>query len=158
MKKFDNMDKAQTYIKTTLGITELQYYTGSYSYGQKGNIRLIADYNNRSIEVKSEVWEPEKSDEMNMVETCNSQIAKLAFFKLYQDKKIDAALRLANCILSHDSITLGIGDVDWEIEIALNYCGAHPSVGRKYMANFNFKGKTLLPEEQYASLMREFYD
>lgn len=158
MKKFKNMDDARKYIETTLGITELQYSSGGYSYGQKGNIRLIADYNNRSIEVKSEVWEPEKSEETEMVETDNSKIAKLAFFKLYQDKKKDAALRLANCIFSHDSITLSIGDIDWEIEIALNYCGAHPSVGRRYMASFNFKGKTKLPEGHYESLMREFYD
>lgn len=156
--KFKTMDDARQYIKTTLGINELQYSSGSYSYGQKGNIRLIAEYNNHGIEVKSEVWEPEKSDEMVMVEIDNAGMAKMAFFKLYQDGKNDAALRLANRILSHDCIKLSISDIDWDIETALNYCGAHPSVGRRYMATFNFKGKSKIPKGHYESLIGEFYN
>ena len=91
--KFDNMDKAIEYIKSTLGIIELQYESGSYSYGQKDDIRLIAEYNNHYIEVKSETWAPEESDEMKMIEADNTQLSKMAFFKLYSEKKADAALR-----------------------------------------------------------------
>jgi hypothetical protein len=152
------MNEAIRYIKETLGLPELQYSCGPYSYGQKGNIRLIAEYNNRGIEVRQEEWYPEKSDEMKMVEIDNSQIAKIAFSKLYHEGKKDSALRLASSILSGDSIKLGIGDTDWEIEIAFNYCGAQLSAGRRYMATFRFKGITTIPEGHYESLIREFYD
>lgn len=152
------MNEAIRYIRETLGIQELQYSCGPYSYGQKGNIRLIAEYNKHGIEVRQEEWDPEKSDEMKMIEVNNSQIAKIAFSKLYQEEKKDSALRLACTILSGDSIKLGIGDTDWEIEIAFNYCGAQLSIGRRYMATFRFKGTTTIPEGHYESLVREFYD
>lgn len=100
----------------------------------------------------------EFNEDTKMIEVDNMQIAKMAFFKLYHDKNKDAALRLVNCILSYDCIKLNIGDIDWAIEIALNYCGGHPTVGRRYLATFNFKGKTEVPEEQYESLIHEFYD
>lgn len=105
-----------------------------------------------------EIRKPEEEDEPKMIEIENVKIARMAFFKLYRDEKKDAALRLANCILSYDSIKLNLGDIDWEIEAAIEYCGGHTSVGRKYMAAFNFRGITLIPEERYQSLIKEFYD
>jgi len=97
-------------------------------------------------------------DNLKMVEVDNKQIAKMAFYKLCDKKKNDSALRLANCILSFDSITLGLGDIDWDIEMALDHCGGKPMVGRRYLATFNFKGKTRVSEEQYERLISEFYD
>ena len=155
--KFENMNQAIECIESTLGITELQYKSGSFSYGQKDNVRMIAEYNNRQIEVRLETWEPGKNDELKMTEVANTQISKMAFFKLYNKEKKEAALRLANCILSHNCIKLNISDIDWDIEIALDYCGAHPVVGRRYMSTFNFDGKTTIPEGHYESLVREFY-
>lgn len=105
-----------------------------------------------------EIRKPEEEDEPKMIGIDNARIAKMAFFKLRRDEKKDAALRLANCILSYDSIKLNLGDIDWEIEAALEYCGGHTSVGRSYIASFNFTGKTQIPEERYQSLVREFYD
>lgn len=93
-----------------------------------------------------------------MIAIDNAKIAKMAFFKLYRDGQKDAALRLANCILSHDVIKLSVCDTDWEIEAAINYCGGQASVGRNYIASFNFTGKTMMPEERCQSLKREFYD
>lgn len=100
----------------------------------------------------------EFNDDITMVEVDNMQIAKMAFFKLYHDERKALALRLANCILSHDCIKLSLSDTDWDIEMAFNYCGAHLSAGRRYLAVFHFKGKTKISEEQYKSLIREFYD
>lgn len=99
----------------------------------------------------------EFNEDTKIVEVDNVQIAKMAFFKLYHDEKKDSALRLANCILSHNCINLSINDIDWDIEMAFNYCGGHPQAGRRYLAMFNFKGKTKMPEEHCESLIKEFY-
>lgn len=99
-----------------------------------------------------------KNDEPKMIAIDNMRIARMAFFRLYRDGQKDAALRLANCILSHDGIKLSVGDTDWEIEAAINYCGGHASVGSRYIASFSFTGKTDISEERCQSLVREFYD
>lgn len=46
----------------------------------------------------------EFNEDAKMTEVNNMQIAKMAFFKLYHDGNKDATLKLANCILSFNSI------------------------------------------------------
>lgn len=49
----------------------------------------------------------------------NREIAIMAFDKLCRENKKDSALRLAGCMLKHSYISLGIGDIDWEIDMAI---------------------------------------
>ena len=50
----------------------------------------------------------------------NREIALAAFDRLRREKRKDAALRLAGCMLRGTYISLGIGDTDWEIDTALH--------------------------------------
>jgi len=50
----------------------------------------------------------------------------MAFDKLCRENKKDSALRLAGCMLKHSYISLGIGDIDWEIDMAIRQCGGEP--------------------------------
>ena len=59
----------------------------------------------------------------------NREIALAAFDRLRREKRKDAALRLAGCMLRGTYISLGIGDTDWEIDTALHKCGGEPKTG-----------------------------
>ena len=61
----------------------------------------------------------------------NREIALAAFDRLRREKRKDAALRLAGCMLRGTYISLGIGDTDWEIDTALHKCGGE-SEGHTY--------------------------
>ena len=59
---------------------------------------------------------------MNMgttIKVSNREIAIRAFEHLRQERKTDSALRLAHHLLHYDLISLGIGEVDWEIDMAI---------------------------------------
>ena len=56
----------------------------------------------------------------------NREIALAAFDRLRREKRKDAALRLAGCMIRGTYISLGIGDTDWEIDTALHKCGGEP--------------------------------
>ena len=56
----------------------------------------------------------------------NREIAIRAFDYLRHERKTVPALRLAHHLLHHESISLGIGDTDWDIETALHRCGGEP--------------------------------
>ena len=64
----------------------------------------------------------------------NREIALAAFDRLRREKRKDAALRLAGCMLRGTYISLGIGDTDWEIDTALHKCGGEPKTGYGHMA------------------------
>lgn len=66
----------------------------------------------------------------------------MAFDKLCRENKKDSALRLAGCMLKHSYISLGIGDIDWEIDMAIRQCGGEPRTGYRYTARFHFNLKT----------------
>ena len=72
----------------------------------------------------------------------NREIALAAFDRLRREKRKDAALRLAGCMLRGTYISLGIGDTDWEIDTALHKCGGEPKTGYGHMAHFHFDGET----------------
>ena len=50
----------------------------------------------------------------------------MAFDRLRKEDKTDSALKLARCMLHGTSISLGIGDIDWEIDRAIQQCGGVP--------------------------------
>lgn len=157
MNSFETMALAVKFIEETLQIQELQYQYDSYAYGQKGNTRLIASWKDGEVIVqKIKLCPTNRQDALLTI--LNREIAKMAFCKLRKESITDSALRLANSLLFSESISLGIGDIDWEIELALNYCGAKPKIGIRQVAHFNFNGFTKLSQSHYENLTREFYD
>ena len=60
---------------------------------------------------------------MEELKISNRQIAMMAFDRLREENKKDSALRLARCLLQGTSISLGIGDIDWDIDTAIRQCG-----------------------------------
>ena len=63
---------------------------------------------------------------MNTVTIGNRQIALMAFDRLRKEDRKDSALKLARCLLHGTSISLGIGDIDWDIDMAIRQCGGLP--------------------------------
>ena len=86
----------------------------------------------------------------------NREIALAAFDRLRREKRKDAALRLAGCMLRGTYISLGIGDTDWEIDTALHKCGGEPKTGYGNMAHFHFDGETEMETEKYERLKEEY--
>ena len=94
---------------------------------------------------------------MKTVTIENRNIAMMALDKLCKEKKDDAALRLARCMLKYSYISLGIGDIDWEIDMAIQQCGGEPRTGYRYTATFRFDGKTEMEEDKYRKIRKELY-
>ena len=86
------------------------------------------------------------------VKVSNREIAIRAFDLLRREQKTDSALRLAYHLLHYDRISLGIGEVDWEIDMALQRCGGNPTTGYRYTAHFGFKGETEMEKERYEEI------
>ena len=72
------------------------------------------------------------------IKVSNREIAIRAFDHLRQERKTDSALRLAHHLLHYDRISLGIGEVDWEIDMAIQKFGGNPRTGYRYTAHFSF--------------------
>ena len=93
---------------------------------------------------------------MEEIKISNRQIALMAFDRLRKDDKTDSALKLARCILHGTSISLGIGDIDWEIDRAIqpvSYTHLRVGRGRQYSSEcqrrripFRESGGTEIPE------------
>ena len=66
---------------------------------------------------------------MEIMKISNRQIAMMAFDRLRKEDKKDSALKLARCLLRGTSISLGIGDIDWDIDMAIQQCGGEPRTG-----------------------------
>ena len=81
----------------------------------------------------------------------------MAFDKLCRENKKDSARRLAGCMLKHSYISLGIGDIDWEIDMAIRQCGGEPRTGYRYTARFHFNLKTEMEKEKYDRAVKELY-
>lgn len=86
------------------------------------------------------------------VKVSNREIATRAFDYLRQEQKTDPALRLAHHLLHYGSISLGIGEVDWEIDMAIQKFGGNPRTGYRYTAHFSFKGETEMEKERYEEI------
>lgn len=81
----------------------------------------------------------------------------MAFYRLRKENKKDSALRLARCLLQGTSISLGIGDVDWDIDTAIRQCGGEPRIGYRYTAYFHFNRNTEMEKEKYDGIVKELY-
>lgn len=82
----------------------------------------------------------------------NREIAIRAFDHLRHEKKTESALRLVHHLLHYDRISLGIGEVDWEIDMAIQKFGGNPRTGCRYTAHFSFKGETEMEKERYKAI------
>ena len=86
------------------------------------------------------------------IKVSNREIAIRAFDYLRRENKTDSALRLAHHLLHYDRISLGIGEVDWEIDMAIQKFGGNPRTGYRYTAHFSFKGETEIEKEKYEAI------
>ena len=86
------------------------------------------------------------------IKVSNREIAIRAFDHLRHERKSDSALRLAHHLLHYDRISLGIGEVDWEIDMAIQKFGGNPRTGYRYTAHFSFKGETEMEKERYEEI------
>ena len=91
---------------------------------------------------------------MEEIKISNRQIALMAFDRLRKEDKTDSALKLARCMLHGTSISLGIGDIDWEIDRAIQQCGGVPRTGYRYTAYFHFNRNTEMAKEIYDKIVR----
>ena len=94
---------------------------------------------------------------MEELKISNRQIAIMAFDKLTKENKIDSALRLAQNLLRNTSISLGIGDIDWDIDMAIQQCGGEPRTGYGYTARFHFNRNTEMEKSKYDRIVKELY-
>ncbi len=94
---------------------------------------------------------------MEEIKISNRQIALMAFDRLRGDDRKDSALKLARCLLRDTSISLGIGDIDWDIDMAIRQCGGEPKTGYRYTAHFHFNRNTEMEKERYDRIMKELY-
>lgn len=81
----------------------------------------------------------------------------MAFDRLCRENKADSALRLARNLLRSTSISLGIGNIDWDIDMAIRQCGGEPRTGYRYTAYFHFNRKTEMEKERYDEIVKELY-
>lgn len=94
---------------------------------------------------------------MEIVKISNRQIALMAFDRLRKGNKKDPALKLARCLIQGTSISLGIGDIDWDIDRAIQQCGGEPRTGYRYTAYFHFNRETEMEKERYDGIVKELY-
>ena len=86
------------------------------------------------------------------VKVPNREIAIRAFDYLRSEQKTDSALRLAHHLLHYDRISLGIGEVDWEIDMAIQKFGGNLRTGYRYTAHFSFNAETEMEKERYEEI------
>ena len=89
------------------------------------------------------------------IKVSNREIAIRAFDHLRHEKKTDSALRLAHHLLHYDRISLGIGEVDWEIDMAIQKFGGNPRTGYRYTAHFSFNAETEMEKERYEEIFND---
>ena len=87
----------------------------------------------------------------------NKEIAMMAFDRLRKEDKKDSALKLARCLLRGTSISLGIGEIDWDIDLAIQQCGGELRTGYRYTAYFHFIWTTEMEKERYDEIVKELY-
>lgn len=94
---------------------------------------------------------------MDTITISNKEIALMAFYRLRKEDKTDSALKLARCMLHGTSIFLGIGDIDWEIDRAIQQCGEEPKTGCRHTAHFHFNRNTEVEKKRYDKIVKELY-
>ena len=97
-----------------------------------------------------------------MATITKEEVAKLAFIKLRSEGNKDAALKLAAALLNTKGIILGIGDIDWNIQRAIDHCtncAIYPySTNIRGAVHFSFVGQIAISTEQQELNRLEFYD
>lgn len=89
------------------------------------------------------------------------EVGRLAFIKLRREGKKDEALTLALAVMDGIGINLNIGDFDWEISLAIEYCGgvAPKTISSRGTAHFSFIGDDIEVSDELTERNRiEFYD
>ena len=86
------------------------------------------------------------------IKVSNREIAIRAFDHLRREQKTDSARRLAHHLLHYDRISLGIGEVDWEIDMAIQMFGGSPRTGYRYTVHFSFNAETEMEKERYEEI------
>jgi hypothetical protein len=82
----------------------------------------------------------------------------MAFDRLCKENKTDAAIRLAHAMLHSQSICLGLGDMEWDIDLTIQKCGGEPRTNYcGYAARFHFSRETEMSEHRYRSIRNEIY-
>lgn len=94
---------------------------------------------------------------MDTITIANREIALMAFDRLRKEDKKDFALKLARCMLQNASISFGVGDIDWDIDMAIRQCGGQPVTGYRYTARFHFNRKTEMEKGKYDRIVKELY-
>ena len=94
---------------------------------------------------------------MDIITIGNREIALMAFDRLRKEEKKDSALKLARYLLRYTSISLGVGDTDWDIDQAIRQCGGDPITGYRYTAYFHFNRNTVMEKERYDGIVKELY-
>ena len=89
---------------------------------------------------------------LTTINVSKREIGLRAFDFLRHDRKTDSALRLAHYLLHYDRISLGIGEVDWEIDMAIQKFGGNPRTGYRYSAHFSFNAETEMEKEIYEEI------
>lgn len=155
MKTFGSMEAAVQYIKETLRLDQLQYQYGSYSFGQKWHIRLVAEHMAHHVELTQYLLYSHIYDVSPKIPKNNLDICKLAFSKLNQEDKTVPAFKLYNRIQRKLPVILEETIIDLEIELALVYCGAHPSISHKHQGVFDINEISHVHEHQYQEILSE---
>lgn len=159
VEKFNGtMDEAISHIKQLSGVAEMEYTSGFYSCAVVSGFKVHATLRKSNVEIYREPWAADRDPDEPMHDMERIEIAKLAFLKLREDGLKDAALRLAYFLINSKSMTLGIGDIDWEIENALRYCGYDPVTVSGYRASVCFTGTIKVTDPIHRKLKAEFYD
>lgn len=154
------MDEAIAFMLETTPRGEVVYRNDFYSCVANATCKLHATYSwkRKGISVTGETWDEGVDTEEPYRHFSRKEIAILAFDHLRGEKKTDAALALASALIKSQSITLGLGDTDWEIQSALEYCGYMPPTVSRYRALMSFTGTVKLTDYTYRRLRAEFYD
>ena len=157
---YKNMDEAIAFMLETTPGAEVIYRSDFYSCVATDTCKIHGtfDWKKKGISVTGETWDKGRDPAQPYHPFALKEIATLAFDRLRSEKKTDAALTLASALIKSQSITLGLGDTDWEIQSALEYCGYTPPTVSRYRALMSFEGTVKLPDYACRRLKAEFYD
>ena len=155
--EFKEMDAAVQFIKNTLRIENLSYQYGSYSYGEKGQLTLVADHKGDKVIIRPEIncrW----YDNDKRVKTYGPYLATLAVLKLFADGFPASAKRLATLIASSvHKVTFELErETDWHIVMALAYYGITTYFdNKKNRAECSITANSLVPPDYLECVINE---
>ena len=156
--EFKEMDAAVQFIKNTLRIENLSYQYGSYSYGEKGQLTLVADHKGDKVIIRPEINGRWYCDNTPRVKTYGPYLASLAVLKLFADGFPASAKRLATLIASSvHKVTFELErETDWHIVMALAYYGITTYFdNKKNRAECSITANSYIPTDYLISVTTE---